>query len=519
MKRAASPSARKVKSTRTPLNQYAGTEVGQDWEVDAIETLDHFYERYIETRTPVKLIGETNLPVDLNRFRLDNIVDRLAYPEEKKLQVERKVGFGFGSGKSRELMSFAEVVEKFRKGDDSYYLTTQYAEHDVVDASNTSDTEELQETYETEDKENEAEVAKDSEAEGSENEESTEGEHDGGNGQVDFANFSDTSSLASFDVNDLHDDFDDVDSEDYVDEKLKLTTEEAEERVLSLFQPPLTELCNDTSFPITPKPFDTLIPQQINLWMGSSSQSSPKPDLLHPTKESLGKWVPNGNSSGLHHDHADNLYVLVEGRKRFTLYSPKDALNIFTVGDIDKVYANGLIDYKVNKNARLWRKMRDDGALVAEHAAWLLENEDFSTYSQQELEDLIENEEEYTGEIDDSLDPPSFSSVPPVLAHLDELTDDAEVESLTKYANEHYPGFLNLNKTQVWLEPGDMLYLPCGWFHEVTSFANEDSPAHIAMNWWFMPPNGSKASKPYKDDYWKHDYSKTLASIEYVRTK
>lgn len=38
------------------------------------------------------------------------------------------------------------------------------------------------------------------------------------------------------------------------------------------------------------------------------------------------------------------------------------------------------------------------------------------------------------------------------------------------------------------LGPGDALYLPAGWFHEVTS-RGEGGGAHLAVNWWFYPPD------------------------------
>ena len=60
-----------------------------------------------------------------------------------------------------------------------------------------------------------------------------------------------------------------------------------------------------------------------------------------------------------------------------------------------------------------------------------------------------------------------------------------------------------------------MLYLPAGWFHEVSSFSgggggsggSGDCPAHLALNWWFHPPDnldpgpaGFRA--PYTSPFW-----------------
>ena len=95
-------------------------------------------------------------------------------------------------------------------------------------------------------------------------------------------------------------------------------------RIKELYQPPLTNLVNHPEIlPYSPS-FFNLIPQQINLWMGSSSTNTnnkahdgftideSKPDL------GLGKQLPGesprGTSTGLHHDHADNLYILVLGK-------------------------------------------------------------------------------------------------------------------------------------------------------------------------------------------------------------
>lgn len=53
-----------------------------------------------------------------------------------------------------------------------------------------------------------------------------------------------------------------------------------------------------------------------------------------------------GSSSGLHHDYHDNLYVLIKGKKRFKLYDPKHAENMYTVGKISEIHKNGRIVYE-----------------------------------------------------------------------------------------------------------------------------------------------------------------------------
>jgi len=54
----------------------------------------------------------------------------------------------------------------------------------------------------------------------------------------------------------------------------------------------------------------------------------------------------HGASSGLHHDHHDNLYVLLRGRKRFRLWSPAEHKRMYLHGTVDAVHPNGRIVYK-----------------------------------------------------------------------------------------------------------------------------------------------------------------------------
>lgn len=42
---------------------------------------------------------------------------------------------------------------------------------------------------------------------------------------------------------------------------------------------------------------------------------------------------------------------------------------------------------------------------------------------------------------------------------------------------------------------GDMLYLPAGWFHEVTSFGELETGGHLAFNYWFHPPDNLDPSE------------------------
>jgi len=60
------------------------------------------------------------------------------------------------------------------------------------------------------------------------------------------------------------------------------------------------------------------------------------------------------------------------------------------------------------------------------------------------------------------------------------------------------------------LKAGEMLYLPCGWFHEVISHSGNDS-CHLAFNYWMHPPSTKNFEKPYIDDYWSENVQRLRA--------
>ncbi|PHJ17755.1 ion channel protein [Cystoisospora suis] len=104
---------------------------------------------------------------------------------------------------------------------------------------------------------------------------------------------------------------------------------------------PLTALAND--FPTVPAIFGNLQPYQYNVWMGHSGSEE-------------------GSTTGLHHDFHDNLYILLQGRKIFRLFSPRVAGLLPTKGRIVSVHPNGLICYSEH--------IREDGAHLHNVRRW-----------------------------------------------------------------------------------------------------------------------------------------------------
>ena len=99
-------------------------------------------------------------------------------------------------------------------------------------------------------------------------------------------------------------------------------------------------------------------------------------------------------------------------------------------------------------------------------------------------------------------EPSSFSRIPTFLLHqhlsLPTTAASTHLDSSTEF---------DLSKAStpfvVDIHPGEMLYLPASWWHEVTSSSPDDSKSnvHMAFNYWFHPPDGlKKFDEPYRDD-------------------
>jgi hypothetical protein len=271
-----------------------------------------------------------------------------------------------------------------------------------------------------------------------------------------------------------------------------------------------------TDFPLQPRLMGNLIPQNINMWMGNNT---------------------NGVSSGLHHDYHDNLYIVVKGTKRFRLYSPHDTEDMYTRGKLLKVHSNGRINYHGEETTAYGADLKSDLAARAskrkedaermldmaekaleegkEGAQQLLEEAEMEL--EKAMDDIIDAEmddddEDEGNSVDDEKacvyetfaderkrvvdvtvkDPNNFSKIKP------NMLDDMDV------LKESYPNFLNATSAFCTVQEGDILYLPASWFHEVTSYGGENG--HLAMNYWFHPPDGDSFEHPYSTPFWPNDY-------------
>eukprot|EP01090_Pellita_catalonica_P023596 TRINITY_DN981_c0_g1_i1.p2 TRINITY_DN981_c0_g1~~TRINITY_DN981_c0_g1_i1.p2 ORF type:complete len:402 (+),score=77.14 TRINITY_DN981_c0_g1_i1:29-1207(+) len=274
-----------------------------------------------------------------------------------------------------------------------------------------------------------------------------------------------------------------------------LTTQYEDEDDETQFPPPTNFLRSD--FPAVPKLLGNLRLQQVNLWIGHS---------------------PAETSSGLHHDFHDNLYILLRGSKRFTLYPPQDADKMYLHGQVQTIHPNGLICYQNGPS------VRSDGATLEEVAKWKFDNFQDSngnilqmevTESQSEDDEVdlnallqraqdgdiagfddvnlgdgdLSGDDSEENETEGTKEPDSFSKIPSSALRLDPP------------GGKEFPLLAKARKEEVTLTAGSALYLPASWFHEVRS-----SGVHVAFNYWLKPPSHpltSSFAQPYEDNYWE----------------
>eukprot|EP00056_Hartaetosiga_gracilis_P002060 m.50523 g.50523 ORF g.50523 m.50523 type:complete len:453 (+) comp10888_c0_seq5:22-1380(+) len=300
--------------------------------------------------------------------------------------------------------------------------------------------------------------------------------------------------------------------------------------------PVLTALKED--FPLVPPFLSSLNISTCNLWIGASKA---------------------GSSSGLHHDYHDNLYVVLKGKKRFRLFPPSLARSMYTYGTIEDISLNGRIIYKsptlkerlescrqaeeaairkvdeakkggntqdiLSAEAHLDRIMES----MLEMAEEIEEEEDLegegglfdSVCDEEYNEDTDKPQKEFAKDEDVQQDPNSNDAdndetldcdLSPIVKSLQDIDEalatfpaiDTPPNSFSKVSLpfdetmfDTFPDFPAHEQITCTLSAGEMLYLPNGWFHEVTSMAAEedssdssDAPnVHIAFNYWFYPPN------------------------------
>ncbi len=245
------------------------------------------------------------------------------------------------------------------------------------------------------------------------------------------------------------------------------------------------------------------------------------------------------------------MYILLRGTKRFRLFSPADAQYAYTNGIISRVHKNGRINYQgFETNAdgsEIGALMRQQASARTRFAGQKLENAEaaLALGKPGAAERVQAAEEELDAALSDALDAggdfeESYSDLDDEDGD-DSDSDTGEEESkyertakrlklsdgddsnenplnfseidLTEHAVdiEQFPLFEKVRELQCEIRAGEMLYLPAGWFHCVSSFndncvENGDFGGHLAVNYWMHPPDTEDYFKPYSSEYWAIDW-------------
>jgi Cupin-like domain len=262
--------------------------------------------------------------------------------------------------------------------------------------------------------------------------------------------------------------------------------------------------------------------------------------------------------------------LLLEGEKRFRLMSPDCASALHLYGKIHCLHGNGLISYIGNETRpdgvplQLVQSYQlpetkndteqDDSDDDEEEEVVLGKGFDYVSSGEEEeeegglhhyqtnnqsddFEEIIMNEDD-----DDDDDSESVSSggdkdkhnkqsatttqdgntnnnhtmTTTTVAHQD-TTNERRPDNFSKInpcqrdqtaLHNEFPSYAQCPQVMVHLKAGQMLYLPAGWFHEVTSKSSSSSlggQCHMALNYWYHPPDAlHDFDNPYQDsDFWK----------------
>ena len=240
----------------------------------------------------------------------------------------------------------------------------------------------------------------------------------------------------------------------------------------------------------------TLVPADVNLWMGRNSA---------PT------------SSGLHHDYHDNLYLLARGEKRFKIFAPADAERMYTTGAIRLVHENGLIVYEGDEDER-----QQDGDVVLENGETMLERQireaRRSSEARGDDDDDDDDDDDFPDDFDfDGVDDYDELSDSGVAKDDDDdecatkKDDDEGVPSFSRVDSERleqFPLFKDATPMEFTVRQGQALYLPAGWFHDVSSA--ESGEGHVAFNYWFHPPPLGDPTWETKRQLWEEHMRLTV---------
>jgi hypothetical protein len=264
----------------------------------------------------------------------------------------------------------------------------------------------------------------------------------------------------------------------------------SDEEYPSPFQVPCRQLLDAKKIKETLTLAGNLRLESCNLWMGSSL---------------------SGSSSGLHHDYQDNFYLLLQGKKQFRLYSPDTAQGMHTCGTIEKIHFNGVISYHDSETRADGMPMEDEGLFAEANGQG---NHDENGDDEEEEEEFVVGKgfDYHSSDEENDFDDSGSDDFEKLEGKgegggLDDDSAGKPEDRPNNFCRRDVPDSEGYRECIITLKAGEMLYLPAGWFHCVTSFSTstqqeDDSTksgqVHMALNYWYHPPDQlTDFEKPY----------------------
>ena len=217
-----------------------------------------------------------------------------------------------------------------------------------------------------------------------------------------------------------------------------------------------------------------------------------------------------GSTSRMHMDAMDNLYIVLEGTKHFSIVPPSESLLMKTISPSYAVSPDGLA-YQFNANhfreylqaLKLHDHSRHHTTpeLILDQAAVIVDplpDQSINTMSSS-LSDVSGSNKEsqflvanatialLSSEVTYSSSHAHFSKLSFPISSTSSSTSLMEASTTTiretttttttTTTNSHH----QVKSSQFAIRAGEILYLPTGWFHQVTSARGK----HVAINYWW----------------------------------
>lgn len=448
-------------------NEYAGCTTLQ-----ALETIDptkidvaYFYSSFVGVRKPVllsRLLADENFHVSSDRWSSSDLLSNTNAEMTVKVEYRDQSMDKFGQGKEN-IMTFHDFVRQMDSGSESLYLTTQELEYDLED----------------------------------------------------------------------------------------------QPEVLSA---PLTSLRHD--FPLIPSLFCNLIVSNINLWYGRSSTSTSS-GLHHDFHDNLYIMLQGEKEITLHspayshcmYTYGEIIHIHSNGRINYAgqpTFADGRSLDADRAWQASQALERAVKRHDIQQDSKEDAYNEDeaddeeddiDRALqdVLDAEAEDMED-DYDEESDEENGDEDDDqEEEEEDEGDDKSDNlPTATATSSKRKALDSNQDSFDATLVRKKRQtkqqrpdnfsqidtsqpleqilQQFPLYAEAHKHRITvkLHANQMLYIPCGWFHEVKSLGPQ---GHMALNYWFHPPDQlTNFEQPYSSDFWPSVFQAKMNRAENKHT-